>query len=463
MSVTVRPTAAIEQREQPRVVVVGGGLAGIAAALDCAEGGAQVTLLEARPRLGGAVYSVHRNGLHVDNGQHVFLRCCTEYIHLLDRIGARDGVTLQARLEIPVLSPGSPPMWLRRSALPAPAHLAPALVRYSHLSVRERISAALAMQALARVDPDDPAAEARGFGEWLAAKHQSPAAIDRLWGLIVRPTLNLAPADASLAQAAYVFQTGLLREAAAGDIGWARVPLSEIHDVAARRALARVGVDIHARVRAETVAPGPDGDLQIEVGGNPTMHADAVIVAVQHDRVARLVPSLAGMARGLERLGFSPIVNLHIVYDRRVLELPFAAGVDSPVQYVFDRTESAGLGAGQYLAVSLSAADEESKMTVDELRERYVPALAELLPAARAATVEQFFVMREHAATFRAAPGARANRPGPRTGVPGLLLAGSWTDTGWPATMEGAVRSGQAAAREALASLVATTRRARAR
>jgi uncharacterized protein with NAD-binding domain and iron-sulfur cluster len=216
-------------------------------------------------------------------------------------------------------------------------------------------------------------------------------------------------------------------------------------------------------VRAETVAPGPDGDLQIEVGGNPTMHADAVIVAVQHDRVARLVPSLAGMARGLESLGFSPIVNLHVVYDRPVLELPFAAGVSGPVQYVFDRTESSGLSAGQYLAVSLSAAEEESKMSVDELRERYVPALAELLPAARAAQVEQFFVMREHAATFRVAPGARAHRPGPRTGIPGLLLAGSWTDTGWPATMEGAVRSGQAAASEALAAMAARSQRVRAR
>jgi uncharacterized protein with NAD-binding domain and iron-sulfur cluster len=141
------------------------------------------------------------------------------------------------------------------------------------------------------------------------------------------------------------------------------------------------------------------------------------------------------------------------VYDRRVLEHPFAAGVGTPVQWVFDRTESAGLTAGQYLAVSLSAADAESRMTVDELREQYLAALAELLPAAREANVEQFFVSREQAATFRAAPSARRLRPGPRTALPGLVLAGAWTDTGWPATMEGAVRSGAAAAREASAAL----------
>jgi squalene-associated FAD-dependent desaturase len=309
------------------------------------------------------------------------------------------------------------------------------------------------MNALGRVDPDDPAADATSFGKWLADKGQSPRAIERLWSLIARPTLNLIPDDASLAQAAYVFQAGLLNDPEAGDIGWARVPLSEIHDVAARRALESAGVEVHLRARAERIALGSDGSWEVEMGGQPTVHADAVVVAVQHDRVARLVPALAGMTRNLERLGSSPIVNLHVVYDRRVLDLPFVAGVDSPVQWMFDRTAGSGLASGQYLAVSLSAAEEESSMTTEELRERFVAAIADLLPAAREANVEQFFVIREHAATFRAAPGARALRPGARTAEPGLALAGSWTDTGWPATMEGAVRSGHAAAREALGAL----------
>jgi squalene-associated FAD-dependent desaturase len=440
-----------------RVTIVGGGLAGIAAALDCARGGAHVTLLESRPRLGGAAYSVQRNGLNVDNGQHVFLRCCTSYRDLLARIGALDGVTLQEQLAIPVLAPGRPPVWLRRSGLPAPLHLAESLMRYRFLTVRERIAAAWAMAALRRVDPDDPAADAQSFGTWLTKHGQSPAAIERLWSLIARPTLNLVPADASLAQAAQVFQTGLLKEATAGDIGWARVPLSEIHDVAARRALSHAGVEVHLRMRAEAILCTPDGGFQIEASGRPTVHADAVIVAVPHDRVSRLVPASAELPPTIAQLGTSPIVNLHVTYDRRVLELPFVAGVDTPLQWIFDRTASTGT-EGQYLAISLSAAEAESRMTVPELRERYVAALAELLPGAREARVEQFFVTREHAATFRAAPGARARRPGPRTAQPGLVLAGSWTDTGWPATMEGAVRSGAAAAREALAALARSTR-----
>ena len=436
-----------------RVAVVGGGLAGITAALETARGGAQVTLVESRPRLGGAAYSVQRNGLHVDNGQHVFLRCCTAYRELLERIGAVGGVTLQSRLEIPVLAPGGATVTLRRSNLPAPAHLAASLLGYIHLSVAERAAAAWAMSALQRVDPDDPAADARSFGDWLRAHRQSPAAIERLWSLIARPTLNLLADDASLAQAAYVFQTGLLSDRAAGDVGYARVPLSAIHDIPARRALAAAGVEVHLRRRAEVITRGHDGEFEIEFSGGPTVHADVVIVAVPHDRVARLVPGAAKVRADLSRLGSSPIVNLHVVYDRRVLEHPFAAGVGTPVQWVFDRTQSAGLTAGQYLAVSLSAADAESRMTVDELREQYLAALAELLPAARGANVEQFFVSREQAATFRAAPSARRLRPGSRTALPGLVLAGAWTDTGWPATMEGAVRSGAAAAREASAAL----------
>jgi hydroxysqualene dehydroxylase len=442
----------------PRVAIVGGGLAGISAALDCAAGGAQVTLLESRPRLGGAAYSVQRHGLQVDNGQHVFLRCCTAYRDLLGRIGALDGVTLQPRLEIPVLAPGRDPVWLRRDSLPAPIHLARSLVGYRFLSIRERISAARAMVALGRVDSDDPGADAQAFGDWLRKHGQSEAAIERLWALIARPTLNLSPDDASLAQAAQVFQTGLLADASAGDIGWARVPLSEIHDVPARRALAAAGVDVHLRWRARAIVPGPDGGFLIESNGLPTVHSDVAIVAVPHDRAAGLIPGRPDGGGEIARLGSSPIVNLHVVYDRRVFELPFAAGVDTPVQYVFDRTASAGLTEGQYLAVSLSAADEENRMSADELQDRYVAALAELIPAARDAQVEQFFVIREHAATFRAAPGARAMRPGARTRWPGLVLAGSWTDTGWPATMEGAVRSGRAAAVEALAAPNAATR-----
>jgi monoamine oxidase len=225
------------------------------------------------------------------------------------------------------------------------------------------------------------------------------------------------------------------------------VPLGEIHDTAARRALAIAGVEVRLRASAAAITT-EESAFRVQISGAPTLSADAVVLAVPPDRAGRLAPAGAGVdpAR-LRRLGTSPIVNLHVVYDRRVLEVPFAAGVDSPVQWVFDRTAPAGLDSGQYLAVSLSAADAELDMPAQELRDRFLPAIGELLPAVRHAHVQTFFVTREHAATFRASPGARALRPAARTAIPGLALAGAWTDTGWPATMEGAVRSGQTAAR----------------
>jgi squalene-associated FAD-dependent desaturase len=439
-----------------RVVIVGGGLAGIAAALDCASAGAAVTLLESRGRLGGAAYSFTRDGIVVDNGQHVFLRCCTAYRDLVSRIEADDLVALQPQLSIPVLAPGGQTAWLRRSDLPAPLHLSGALVRYPFLGPRERASLAFAMNALRGVDSDDPANDNRSFGDWLCAHGQSPAAIEAMWELIARPTLNLVAADASLAQAAYVFQQGMLRDKTAGDVGYARVPLGEIHDVAARRALERAGVEVKLRLGATAIVPGSAG-FQVEAGGVAPVSADAVILAVSHLRASKLLPSASGVdVARLARLGTSPIVNLHVVYDRPVFDLPFAAGVRTPVQWMFDRTAGSGLERGQYLAISLSAAEAELDMTVDELRARFLPALSDLLPQARQAQVHSFFVTREHAATFRASPGARALRPGPRTAIPGLVLAGAWTDTGWPATMEGAVRSGHAAAREALDAAAGT-------
>ncbi len=460
-----------------RVAVVGGGLAGIAAALDCADAGARVTLMEVRPQLGGAVYSFEREGLQMDNGQHVFLRCYTAYRALLARLGSDGGVFVQPRLEIPVVSPEGRVSVLRRSSLPVPLHLAGALLRYPHLTVAERAGAARAALALGRLDPRAPELDRRTFGEWLAAHGQGPRAVAALWDLIALPALNLPAAQASLALAAFVFQRGLLERADAGDIGFHRRALSEIVGDPAERALRAAGVELRLGWRAERVSadegefevwrdagPGPPGDR--DAGGRPLgvegagegdasssggecVQADAVIVALPHARAAGLIepldPEPAERAAALQD---SPIVNLHVVYDRRVCELPFAAGVGTPVQYVFDRTEAAGAGEGcQYLAVSLSGADREMGMSVDALRERYLPALAELFPRARTARVERFLATREHAATFRAQPGAGTLRPSARTSVPGLVLAGAWTDTGWPATLEGAVLSGHAAAR----------------
>jgi hydroxysqualene dehydroxylase len=431
-----------------RVVVVGGGLAGLAAAVRCADAGASVTVLERRPRLGGATWSFPRRGLWFDNGQHVFLRCCTAYRAFLARIGAEGDVHLQDRLAVPVLAPGGRRAWLRRHGLPAPLHLAPSLARYRHLSVGQRVRAAAGALALRSVDPDDPAADAVTFANWLTAHGQDDSTIEAVWDLIGRPTLNVTAAEASLAQAAMVFRTGVLGDPAAADIGWARVPLSELHAAPAARALTRAGVEIRLGAAVEAVERGPDGNPAVRLG-DEVMSADGVVVAAPPGAAASLLPpgTLPGSA---ERLGTSPIVHVTVVYDRRVTDLPVAAGIGTPVQWVFDRTEPAGLRRGQCLAVSLSAADAFIGRRSADLVATFTAALSELFPAAGRARIEDAIVTREPAATFRCRPGTRALRPGARTGLSGVALAGAWTATGWPATMEGAVRSGVAAAEAVL-------------
>jgi squalene-associated FAD-dependent desaturase len=440
-----------------RVLVVGGGLAGITAALDCAEAGAEVTLVEVRRRLGGAAYSFERDGLTMDNGQHVFLRCCGAYQAMLERLGSSRLVTVQERLDIPVLSPGREPARIRRGSLPAPLHLAATLMRYPHLSPAGRLGAARTALALGRLDTADPRLEEETFGAWLERHGQDRRAMGALWDLIALPTLNVPAAEASLALAAFVFQTGLLSGPSQADIGFHVGTLQEIIGDPARRALEAGGVEIRLGWRAEELARGSEGyELSGRGASGPErLTGEAVVVALPHDRSGALVEGLLGANAGLAGTPeSSPIVNLHVVYDRRVIDEPFAAGVGTPVQYLFDRGEAAGAPAGcQYLAVSLSGASAEMEMSVAALRERYLPAMVELLPRARGAVVERFQVTREHAATFRASPGVAALRPTARTAHSGLVLAGAWTDTGWPATLEGAVLSGHSAARVALESV----------
>ncbi len=441
-------------------VVVGGGLAGVTAALALADAGVRVTLTEARPRLGGLAFSFKRGELAVDNGQHVFLRCCSAYQWFVDRVGARDLVTLQNRLDVPVFDAASGKLGrIGRVALPVPLHLGPSLLRYPHLSLRERSAVGRAALALRGLDLADPALDATDFGSWLAAHGQSARAIEALWDLVGVATLNATAGEASLGLAAMVFKTGLLSDPAAADIGWATAPLGDLHDGRAGKALAAAGVRTLLRSRATAVEAAADGGWRVEVETGPgrgeQLAADTVVLAVPQREAHGLLPD--GSLRQPEkllRIGTAPILNIHVIYDRPVLDRPFLAALGSPVQWVFDRTKSSGLtGGGQYLALSQSAAQDEIDLPVARLRERYLPELERVLPAARGAGVRDVFVTRERTATFAPTPGVGALRPGPVTRAPGLFLAGAWTATGWPATMEGAVRSGLHASREALSAL----------
>ena len=480
-----------------RAVVVGGGLAGITAAIALAQAGAEVTLLEAKPRLGGATMSFTRDGLAIDTGQHVFLRCCTAYRGLLDRLGMSAHAPLQPRFDITVVSPEKRARMRRRRA-PAPFHMLPALLGYPFLNLSERTRISRAALAFKRLKEADPKTDEIRLGDWLAAHGQDDRTRRVLWDLFSISSLNVPGDDASLALAAVVVKTGLLGDAGAADIGVPALSLGELHGAAAARLLAKLGASVRLSTKVAAIGPngaggflvrlsrsaqpgggapdrpdsgaadgdradsldGADADVDVDGGADigsavgdaengEVLAADVVVLAVPHEQAARLIPAGALPAEtvdGWAGLGAAPIVNLHVRYDRKVMDVPFAAAVDSPVQWVFDRTRISGMHArgddGQYLAVSLSAADPYVNMSVAELREMFVPALAALFPEARAATVTEFFVTRERRATFRQVPGTAKLRPKSATALPGLALAGSWTDTGWPDTMEGAVRSG---------------------
>jgi squalene-associated FAD-dependent desaturase len=457
------------------VVVVGGGLAGLTASLACADAGARVTVVERRRRLGGLTWSFDHDGLSVDNGQHVFLRCCEAYLGFLARIGSLGDVTLQERLDITVVSPGGRKGGkggrggrrggearregrITRSNLPAPAHLAASLLAYRLLSVADRARLGRAVLPLRRLDLDDPALDRQTFGAWLAAHGQSERAVTALWDLITVATVNLPAAEASLAMGAKVFQTGLLTDTSAADIGWSNIPLGVLHGQRAAQALERVGAEVAYGEKVVGVSPAPEGGAGLAVRTeHRTIDADSVVVAVPHQAAGTVLPpgTVAGQHR-LDELGTSAIVDVHLTYDRRVTELPLLAGVDTPLQWLFDRTVSSGLSpepgprSPQYLAVSLSAADQAMGRRPEDLVADVARELPRVLPAAAEARLTGSLVTKERAATFRAVPGTGSLRAASRTRVPGLWLAGAWTDTGWPATMEGACRSGQVAARGAL-------------
>lgn len=435
-----------------RVVVIGGGLAGLAAATRLVQRGHDVTLVEARARLGGATFSFDRDGLAVDNGQHVLLRCYTEYRALLDAFGVGDKIAMQDRFRVPVLHRDGRRAELLRTNLPAPLHLTSTLAGYRLLSGSDRARVLLAAGLLRTLNPANPKLDERSFGDWLKGHGQRPAAIDALWNLITVAALNTDAHHASLALCAMVFRTALLQRADASDIGVPLLPLGELHGESAHRYLTAHGarVLLHSPVRKIRLA-GQGFDVTLD---GDTINTDAVVVAAPPDATATLLPDGAlERPERLRELGGAPIVNVHVVYDRPVTDESFIAVVDSAVQWVFDRSDIAGLTNGQYLAVSLSAAQRWIDAPTAALREEFLPELARLFPAAGKANVTEFFVTRERRATFRQVPGSARLRPPAATAVPGCVLAGAWTATGWPDTMEGAVRSGNEAARVVAARL----------
>ena len=439
-----------EKRSSPgQVLVIGGGLAGLSAACDLAENGYRVELLERRPYLGGRTYSFKDKviGADVDNGQHVFMKCCTYYIDFLKRLGAYEKTYVQKRLSVRVIGHGGRTSYLSGSPFPFPVHLLPSFLSYRHLSWKDKLGivyAAFVLKATSRQRRQR--LDSVTFYDWLKAHRQSDRAIDNFWNLIILPTLNDDASDVSASQAIMVFQEGFLKDSHAADMGYPMVGLSALLAEEARQYIEARNGSVHlgeSLARLEGTEEGIEGAKTR--GG--TYRADSYILAVPPNKLLDLLPPALRrhefFARA-GRLGMSPIVNMHLWLDRKVTDSSFSAFLDSDLQWVFNKSAIYDVdGApGQYLCISLSGAHKYIDMPKEELYDLLMQELHRRVPASREASVAHHTIVRERYATFAAAPGSAANRLPWRTPVPNLFLAGAWTDTGWPSTMESAVRSG---------------------
>jgi squalene-associated FAD-dependent desaturase len=399
-----------------KAAVVGGGLAGLAAAFDLVDAGHDVTLLEARPTLGGAVQTLpEREGdpePPPDNGQHIALGCFTEYLHFLERIG-EGGSYRRTRLGLPVVGEDG------RFATIAPS--LPALLRYSHLALRDRLRIPLVTARCrnARAEPGET------FGALLRRLGASDAAIDRFWDVFIRPALNLPADEVDAEPGLFTVRTALLGPRRNSDLILPTKPLGRMHGDAAGRVL---GDRVQLERRVETL---------------DELDADAIVVAVPPRESARL------LGEPEPELEDSPIVSVHLWFDQPILDVPLAALLGSDAHWVFDRGALTGSRPerGQYLTVVSSGVPELLEVRGRELVERIAGQLVERLGEAQLLWSR---VSREPYATVALRPGV--HRPGVETSRPNVARAGTWTGTGWPATMESAIRSGRRAAQHILSS-----------
>ncbi len=440
-----------------RVVVAGGGLAGIAAALRLVEFGVEVTLLETRRKLGGRATSFTdpRTGEVLDNCQHVMLGCCTNYEDLLARLGAAHLIrwhTEQYWLEaVPDASTRERCSVLRPGLLPAPLHYALSLARATLLSQRQQRTLARACLAILRADRRDH--DDRTFADFLADLDQPPDLIARFWSPIVVSACNADVARVSAAAALHVFQDGFLANPRAGIMGVPAVPLIRLYD-RAYNALERAGGRVLLGESVERIEP-----RRVITASGREFPADRVICALPFERVAKaLDPALAAAdprIAPLARFTHSPILGVHITFDRPVLPHPHAVLVQRPTQWLFRRHDDAETAAGvQTLHAVISAADDWIDLPEPDIAAKVLADIHACVPAARAARVLAVRAVKEKRATFAPVPGLARLRPAAAPPAhltdDAPILAGDYTDTGWPATMEGATRSGYTAAAVAL-------------
>jgi squalene-associated FAD-dependent desaturase len=461
------------------VIVIGGGLAGLAAGVALADAGCRVRLFEQRPYLGGRATSYALpNGEHVDNCQHVTLGCCTNLEDFYRRVGSAGKIHFFDRLFF--LDPQQRTGIMQAGFLPAPLHMTGSFLSFAPLSLKDKISIARALAAIlfAGGQPKDAyAGEPVSMLAWLQRHKQTPRAIERFWRVVLVSALDeeLDRTDARFG--IDVFWKAFLKNSTGYRMGVPSVPLAELYD-GCRVAIEKKGGEVILRspVRNMCFENGTLAAVQFDGGREDS--ADAFVLAVPQDKLRELLPAEVRAANPslahLEKFKVSPITGVHFWFDRQVTTEPFITLLDTQTQWIFNKTAlyqrhdtpldvipsearnlpsvEAGNTAAQDLQLVISASYDLLKKSREEIVDLCLREVRQALPAAREAQLVKVTVIKEAAATFSPEPGVDLWRPAQETRTPGLFLAGDWTATGWPATMEGAVRSGYLAAEAVLRS-----------
>jgi zeta-carotene desaturase len=462
--------------DSKRILILGGGLAGLSSALALAEAGLRVELVERKPHLGGRATSyLLPDGEHVDNCQHVTMACCTNLEDFYQRAGAAQKIRYYDRVTF-VDRQGRHAV-LKAAALPPPLHLAPSFLTLPFLSWRDKRGIGRAMLHIARRGGHGANGSSSTMLEWLRDEGQTREAIERIWRTVLVSALDEELDRAAAQYGVDVFWKAFLRNRRGFEIGIPTVPLAELY-AGCRDAIERRGGAVRTRtaVRGLRMESGRVAAAVLDDGSE--LSADHFLSALPHDALLELLP--AEMAAGepvfarLRELRTSPITGVHLWLDRAVMAEPFVALLDRTTQWVFNKSllysdaganaggAAAGAerrapgtpsqGSGQYLQLVISASYELVEKSRQEIIDLCWHELREAIPGARAAQLTKATVVKEVAATFSPAPGCDQIRPAACSPIANLYLAGDWTATGWPSTMEGAVRSGYLAAEAILAA-----------
>ena len=432
--------------QPPTVAVVGGGLAGLAAGCALASTGMKVTLFERRPYLGGRASSYQHPGTGevIDNCQHVLLGCCTNLIDFYQRTGVAGSIRWFERMTF--LEPGGRASEIGPSSLPAPLHTTPAFLRASCLEVADKVAIARAMMALAPTTPRDTG---ESFLGWLNRHGQTVRAIERFWKPVLVSALNEEVDRVSVPYAAQVMRESFLKSAEAGRMGVPTVPLTDLYSAAGNYIRERQG-DVQFRTSAESFR-AELSHVTLVVGQKEETF-DYAVFALPFDSLERILPDSSAsqpLRDALARFETSPITGIHLWFDRIISDLDHAVLLDRTIQWMFHKSKLQNRnsnGHGSYVELVVSASNTLVDKSKQEIVDLAVSELREFFPAARDANLLKSTVIKEVHATYSPRPGIEADRPRPETVWPRVFLAGDWTATGWPATMEGAVRSGYLAA-----------------